>query len=290
MMYRINHRTSYSYSGAVDLSYHMLHLAPRVLPWQRVDELRILSQPAPASKSERTDYFGNRVTYLTLAQPHPKFMVEVEAVVDVRFPPPPADDATPAWETVREALRQPTDPEHIAAAEFVFASPQTPPSAALNAYAEPSFPPGRPILAAVKDLTGRIHRDFGFEPGTTTISTPVDQVLEQRRGVCQDFAHLQLAALRALGLAARYVSGYIRTYHSAKDPLKGSDASHAWVSFFCPGHGWIDVDPTNDLVVDDEHIVLAWGRDYDDVSPIRGVMLGGGDHYLTVAVTVTPQG
>jgi transglutaminase-like putative cysteine protease len=290
MKYKISHRSNYTYSGPVDLSYHMLHLAPRTLPHQRVSDLRIISQPAPDAKSERTDYFGNRVTYLTLAQPHAKFSVEVEAMVEVAFPAPPDEVATPPWESVRDSLRTGGDSELVAAAEFSFASPQTPQSAALIEYAAPSFPAGRPILAAVKDLTSRIHRDFAFEAGATTVSTPVSEVLEQRRGVCQDFAHLELAALRALGLAARYVSGYIRTYHEGKDGLKGSDASHAWVSFFCPGHGWIDVDPTNDLVVGEEHIVLAWGRDYDDVSPIRGVMLGGGDHFLNVAVTVTPQG
>lgn len=289
MRYRISHRSDYTYSGPVDLSYHMLHLAPRTLPHQRVNDLRIISRPAPAAKSDRTDYFGNRVTYLALAQPHAKFSVEVEAVVEVAFPSPPDEAATPPWESVRDALRTGRDGELVAAAEFSFASPQTPPSAALIEYAAASFPAGRPVLAAVKDLTSRIHRDFVFEPGATTVSTPVSQVLEQRRGVCQDFAHLELAALRALGLAARYVSGYIRTYHAETDGLKGSDASHAWVSFFCPGHGWIDVDPTNDLVVAEEHIVLAWGRDYDDVSPIRGVMLGGGNHFLNVAVTVTPQ-
>lgn len=289
MRYQINHRSDYTYSGPVDLSYHMLHLAPRVLPYQRVTDLRIVSQPAPASKSERADYFGNRVMYLSLAQPHAKFSVEVEAMVDVRFPVPPEEGATPPWESVRAALRAPHDADLLAAAEFSFASRQTAPSAAVLAYAAPSFSAGQPILAAVKDLTSRIHRDFAFEPGTTTVSTPVAQILAQRRGVCQDFAHLQLATLRALGLAARYVSGYIRTYHDGRDGLKGSDASHAWVSFYCPGTGWIDVDPTNDLVVADEHIVLAWGRDYDDVSPIRGIMLGGGDHFLNVAVTVTPQ-
>ncbi len=289
MMYRINHRSTYTYSGPVDLSYHLLHLTPRVLQHQRVWDLQITTQPSPTAKTERSDYFGNRLTYLTVAQPHAKFTVEMDAAVDVRFPAPPHETATPPWERVRHALRSAREPDLIAAAEFSFASPQTPPSAALLAYAEPSFTPGRPIFAAVKELTSRIHRDFVFEPGATSVSTPVAQVLQQRRGVCQDFAHLELAALRAMGVAARYVSGYIRTYHKDKAGLKGSDASHAWVSFFCPGTGWIDVDPTNDLVVKEEHIVLGWGRDYDDVSPIRGVMLGGGDHFLNVAVTVTPQ-
>jgi len=291
MIYRVSHKSTYAYSGPVDLSYHLLHLAPRVLPYQRVREMRISSQPAPATTSERTDYFGNKVTYLSLAQPHAKFTVELDATVDVQFPPPPAAETTPPWETVRDQLRAPSDPELVTASEFAFATPQTTPSAEIVAYAEASFPAGRPILAAVKDLTQRIHRDFTFEPGATSVSTPVADVMQQRRGVCQDFAHLEIAALHAMGLAARYVSGYIHSHRMSGDgALTGADASHAWVSFFCPGTGWIDVDPTNDLVVGDEHIVLAWGRDYEDVSPIRGVMLGGGDHSLTVAVTVTPQG
>ena len=289
MMYRINHRSTYTYSGPVDLSYHLLHLTPRVLQHQRVWDLQVTTQPSPTAKTERSDYFGNRITYLTLAQPHSKFTVEMDAAVDVRFPAPPDETATPAWEHVRDAMREAREPDLIAASEFTFATSQTPASAALIAYAEPSFTPGRPIFAAVKDLTSRIHRDFVFEPGATSVSTPVAQVLQQRRGVCQDFAHLELAALRALRLAARYVSGYIRTYRTDQPGLKGSDASHARVSFYCPGTGWIDVDPTNDLVVKEEHIVLGWGRDYDDVSPIRGVMLGGGNHFLEVAVTVTPQ-
>jgi transglutaminase-like putative cysteine protease len=175
------------------------------------------------------------------------------------------------------------------AGEFVFDSPLATPTAEIAAYAAPSFPPGRPLLEAALDLTSRIHRDFTFDPGATIVTTPLAEVMEQRRGVCQDFAHLEIAALRAMGLAARYISGYIRTYHTDSPDLIGSDASHAWISVFCPEFGWIDLDPTNDLVVGDEHIVLAWGRDYGDISPVRGVMLGGGEHFLKVAVQVTPE-
>jgi transglutaminase-like putative cysteine protease len=291
MKYRVTHRSAYAYSGTVDLSYHLLHLTPRVLPYQHVQESRITAQPAPAALSERRDYFGNGVTYLTVSEPHERFAVEMDATVDVSFPAPPPAGETPAWESVRDLLCGGGQPEIVAAAEMSYASTLTPPSADLIAYAEASFTPGRPILEAVRDLTSRIHRDFTFDPGATIVTTPLSEVLQQRRGVCQDFAHLELAALRAMGLAARYVSGYIRTY--AKDggqPVRGSAASHAWVSFFCPGTGWIDVDPTNDLIVGDEHIVLAWGRDYDDVSPVRGVVLGGGEHFLNVAVTVMPLG
>lgn len=289
MMYRVTHRSAYIYSGTVDLSYHLLHLTPRVLAYQRVQDTRLTAHPSPTAISERRDYFGNGVTYLTVAEPHGRFTVEMEATIDVRFPAPPA--TTPPWESVREQLRLSRDPDLIAASEMSFASPLTPPAPEIMAYAQTSFPPGRPLLDAVRDLTTRIHRDFVFDPEATLVTTPLAEVMQLRRGVCQDFAHLELAALRALGLAARYVSGYIRTY--SKDggqPTKGSAASHAWVSFFCPDVGWIDVDPTNDLLVDDEHIVLAWGRDYDDVSPVRGVVLGGGEHFLNVAVTVTPQG
>jgi len=164
-----------------------------------------------------------------------------------------------------------------------------PPSDAFAAYAAPSFSPGRPLLDAVLDLTRRIHDGFVFDPSATEMTTPLTEVLERQRGVCQDFAHAQIAALRSLGLAARYVSGYIRTYGALNGPrLVGADASHAWVSVWCPGPGWVDVDPTNNMVVDDEHIVLAWGRDYGDVSPICGVILGTGEHTLTVGVDVAP--
>jgi transglutaminase-like putative cysteine protease len=202
----------------------------------------------------------------------------MRATLEVDFPPPPDAARTPPWEEVRDTL--PDD-----AVEFSLESPFVTTEAATD-YAAASFPPSRPVLAGALDLTARIHSDFRYDPEATEIATPVAEVMQGRRGVCQDFAHVELAALRSLGLAARYVSGYIRT--SGGTRLAGADASHAWISVFCPGTGWVDLDPTNNLVVREDHIVLAWGRDYGDVSPVRGVILGGGEHRLDVAVEVRP--
>jgi transglutaminase-like putative cysteine protease len=286
MIYRVHHRSTYSYQGVVDLSYHALHLTPRALPHQKVFEQRISVTPLPASTSELADYFGNRITFLTLLAPHNQLVVDMAASVEVRFPDPPPAAATPPWENVRDALRQAGDDAFMDAAEYVHESPLVPVDAGIRDYAGASFTSGRPLLQAVLDLTARIKRDFTFDPAATVVTTPLAEVMANRRGVCQDFAHLQIAALRSFGLAARYVSGYIRSYRVSGPDLAGADASHAWVSVFSPGAGWIDVDPTNDLVAKEEHIVLAWGRDYGDVTPIRGVILGGGEHTLDVAVKV----
>jgi transglutaminase-like putative cysteine protease len=287
MKYEVRHVSTYAYERSVDASYHMLRLTPRALPHQRVLRSEIVAAPAPDSVSERTDYFGNAVRFLTMAEPHERLSIEMTATVEVAFPTPPDPDASPAWERAREAL--PPD-----AVEFAQDSPFVPADGVAD-YAAASFPPGRPILAGARDLTRRIHRDFAYDTEATDLATPVAEVVRLRRGVCQDFAHVELAALRSLGLAARYVSGYIRTGHgtplAGRQPgsaLTGADASHAWVSVFCPGSGWVDLDPTNDLVVGEDHIVLAWGRDYGDVSPVRGVILGGGEHKLEVAVEVRP--
>lgn len=290
MIYAVRHRSSYTYAEAVDLSYHILHLIPRSLPHQRVLEAGLATMPTAAPTSG-TDYFGNHTSFLSVTVPHERFVVESTARVEVapRRPPDPA--AMPSWEAVRDAVSSDRLRDAIEAAEFIHASPLVPLIAEAAAYAMPSFAPGRPFLDALHDLTRRIHRDFTYDPSATAVTTPLADVLERHRGVCQDFAHLQVAALRSMGLPARYVSGYIRTYGSGTGQwLVGADGSHAWVSAWCPGFGWIDVDPTNDLLVGDEHIVLAWGRDYDDVSPIRGVIRGGGAHLPEVAVEVTPAG
>jgi transglutaminase-like putative cysteine protease len=294
MRYRVRHLSSYAYAQPVDLAHHMVRLTPRVTANQQVLDARIASDPAPSAQSEIADYFGNNVTFLSISDRHEHFAVEMTATVDVAFPRPPALGTTPPWEAVRERLCSPDgDAAMVEAAEFAQDSPMAGAGAAdlVPAYAAESFRPGRPLLDAVFDLTRRIHDDFTFDAAATEVSTPLAEVMENRRGVCQDFAHVELAALRSVGIAARYVSGYIRTYQAANGTrLAGADVSHAWVSVFCPGVGWIDVDPTNNLVAREEHIVLAWGRDYGDVSPIRGVILGGGEHALSVAVDVVPLG
>jgi len=288
-IFEITHTTVYDYRAPVTVSHHLMRLTPRALPRQRLMDHGIEVHPTPAATNLRVDYFGNDVTFATIEQTHRQLSVISRSRVAVSPAFIPDSSETPAWETVRGMCRVDRTTSVLEASEFTFASPQVPLEASFAEYAAPSFQPGRPILEAVTDLTARIHREFKFDATATTVSTPLAEVLEKRRGVCQDFAHLQIACLRALGLPARYVSGYLETQPPpGKEKLLGSDASHAWVSFFCPGIGWIDVDPTNNLFPSMQHITLGWGRDYSDVSPVRGVILGAGKHDLKVAVDVVP--
>lgn len=287
MVYKVIHTTTYEYSESVSLSHHEFRLAPRNLPHQRRSSHILEIDPAPAVAREHLDYFGNAVTFVTLEGAHK--ILTVKATSDVSLLPTrqlqPAE--SPAWESVREAGRGAQIGGGLEASEFIFDSPLIKTSDALAFYALPSFGKDRPIFEAVLDLTRRIHRDFKFDAKATTVATPLEQVFKNRRGVCQDFAQLEIACLRSLGLPARYVSGYLET-----DPppgqkrLAGADASHAWVSFYCHGLGWIDVDPTTNITPSTRHVCVAWGRDYSDVSPIRGVILGAGQHSLEVAVDV----
>ncbi len=289
MIYRLRHVTRYSYASPVDLATHVLHLTPRALPGQRVIAAGLRTRPEAARQTAGLDHFGNTVTRLFLEGAHAEFEVTAEAEVEVGFAPPPAADATLAWESVA-ATAAAGGEAAWQAAEFRFPSAMAPADAAVGAYAAPSFWAGRPVLAGLLDLNARIRRDFTFRPGATDIATPVSRVLAARAGVCQDFSHLMIAGLRALGLPARYVSGYLRTRPPpGRKRRVGADASHAWVGCWLgPALGWVDLDPTNDLVVRDEHVVLGWGRDYRDVSPVRGVILGGGTHDLSVAVDLEP--
>jgi transglutaminase-like putative cysteine protease len=290
MRYRVRHVTTYDYSQSVDLAAHMLHLSPRVLPHQRVISARLIADPPPGRVAERDDFFGNAVTWMFLDARHQEFAVTLDALVDVGFPAPPDPSATPAWEHV-DALARSGEAGGWAAAAFCFDSPMVGAEPGATAYAAVSFPPGRPILAGLLELTARIRKDFVFKPGATTVYTPVSRVMTQKAGVCQDFAHVMIAGLRGLGLPARYVSGYLRTRPPPGQPARrGADQSHAWVgSWLGPEHGWVDLDPTNNLVVRDEHVVLGWGRDYGDVSPVRGVLLGGGKHTVEVGVDLIPE-
>ena len=292
MRYRVRHATRYDYAASVDLAAHLLHLTPRGdLPGQRVISAGITATPAASRRRATADHFGNAATWLFLDAPHTSFAVVAEAEVAVDLPAPPVPDATPPWEDVAAAANGlGAAGDAWAAAEFAQASPMAPASPAAGAYAAASFPPGRCILAGLLDLNARIARDFRFRAGVTTIATPVEDVLSRRQGVCQDFSHLMIAALRALGLPARYVSGYVRTRPPPGGTRRrGADQSHAWVgAWLGPGAGWVDLDPTNALVVRDEHVVLGWGRDFGDVSPVRGVVLGGGTHGLAVSVDLEP--
>ena len=283
--YRARHVTSYDYSDAVGSSHQLAHLIPRALPRQTVLASRIEVRPSPAVWSPRRDWFGNEMVQFTIETRHKHLVIEAECEVELRAPPPPAPG--PAWDDVRARLDA-GGPDALDALEFRFDSALVRTSADLAAYAAPSFPPGRPMAEALRDLNARIHSDFTFDPQATTLATPIQEVLANRRGVCQDFAHLAIGCLRSLGLAARYVSGYLRTIPPPGRPrLVGADASHAWLSAWTGGD-WLDLDPTNNCLPGLDHIVLAWGRDYDDVAPVRGIIDGGGSHTLSVAVDVIP--
>jgi len=289
MRFKLRHITAYRYAEQVDLASHMLHLSPRRLPWQQVSALRILCEPTPIRTSVATDHFGNEAHWIFIDQPHQALQVTAESVVDVVFPAAPAPEATPPWEDVVAQARA-AGPRAWAAAEFTFAGPMVPNDQGAGPYVAASFPPGRQILAGLIDVNARIKRDFAFRPLSTTITTSVARVMAQRAGVCQDFAHLMIAGLRALGIPARYTSGYIRTYPQPGRPRRvGADVSHAWVgAWLGEAHGWVDLDPTNNLVVAEEHVVLGWGREFGDVSPLRGIILGGGAHDLAVSVDLAP--
>ncbi len=288
MIYHITHKTSYRYHDAVSVSHHVLRLRPRTLSSQACLSHRVEITPNATSKGIHSDYYGNEVMVIAIEDPHALLTVVAHSEVEVWERTLPEPDETLPWEMVRDARDE--DQEIIEAGEFRYDSPMIRLNAEYARYAQRCFTPGRPIMAAVLDLTRRIYKEFKFDPKATTVATPLDDVFRLRRGVCQDFAHFQIACLRSLGLAARYVSGYLET-----DPppgqarLAGADASHAWASFHCPGYGWIDVDPTNNVIPGLRHVTMAWGRDFSDVSPIRGVILGSGDHTLSVAVDVIPE-
>jgi transglutaminase-like putative cysteine protease len=289
MRYEVRHRTTYRYSQPVSISHHVLRLAPRRCAHQVLHESSIEVSPHPAVRSDALDYFGNPVTYLTIQEQHEQFTIEARSLIDVAAPSPREPSRTTPWDRIFRQLEDNPSPDGIATLQFAFDSPYTHATADLAAYARASFAPGRPVLEAAFDLTRRIHRDFRYDSTATNVSTPVDEVFRLRRGVCQDFAHLELGCLRALALPARYVSGYLLTRPPpGQQKLVGSDASHAWISVWCPEAGWVDLDPTNDTFARDEHVTLAWGRDYGDITPINGVIFGGGDHDVEVAVDVTP--
>jgi len=305
--YRIEHETRYEYAAPVSESWQMARLAPRELPWQRLLSHRLLIDPLPDESETRSDSFGNEVTRFALHRAHELLRVHMTCMVEVLERPDgphaPAVDAPGApppvlqvgsdgepWETVRDRLRPPAPPHDLQVAQAREASSQLPWSGEAFAYAAQSLQAGRDWFAAVTELMRRIHRDFEFEPGATTVSTPVAAVLAKRKGVCQDFAHLMISCLRSHGLPAMYASGYLLTEPPPGKPrLAGADASHAWVRAWSARHGWVEFDPTNDTLADERYVVLGWGGDFADVAPLRGVILGGGEQQLEVKVSVWPQ-
>ncbi|MEM8738406.1 MAG: transglutaminase family protein [Planctomycetota bacterium] len=293
MKYRISHETEYRYTVPVDVGQNQVTLRPRDIPRQRCLDHTLDIEPSPSTTNVRTDYFGNATVLFNVQLPHTRMIVTSVSDVEVNPSPEDSPESSPPWEDIRAAVRGDRSPAGLQALQFVFDSPLIRTAPALTAYAAESFTAGRPVLAATRELTHRIFTDFKYDPTTTTVSTPVDEVFTLRSGVCQDFAHLQIAMLRGLGLPTRYVSGYLRTFKRDGDPkLIGADASHAWLSVFDgtgdPETGWTDFDPTNNQVPGEHHVTVAWGRDYADVSPVKGVIVGGGEHTIDVRVEVKP--
>jgi transglutaminase-like putative cysteine protease len=292
--YHVLHETHYDYGSPVSLSQQQLHLSPRFLAWQQVVEQRIEITPQPTWRRDGQDAFGNPVSWLSFHAPHEVLTIRSAMTVDVLPHRPQNLEASLPWDELRDRLAYGGSAplsEDLQAVRFRFESPHVRVKHELTLYAADCFPPGRPVLLGAQALMAKIFNDFEFDPEATTVATPILEVLENKRGVCQDFAHLMIGCLRALGLAARYVSGYLLTRPPPGKPrLIGADASHAWVSVYSPGsdYDWVDFDPTNDLLPDTEHITIAIGRDFSDISPLRGIILGGGGAEPEVAVTVVP--
>ena len=316
MNYKIIHKTEYSYTYPVNLCYNEARLTPRHHVYQQCNDSQFVVQPEPKECRERRDFFGNTVYYFTIQQPHNQLTVTVTSRVEVkrrelqlnfseaRHPDDLRKHAIPmigigrlqndrvtsaaehlSWEAARRQLHTDSNPEILEIRQYVLNSPMIPVLPELHAYAEKSFTTGRPLLESIEDLSTRLYTDFTYDPGFTTVATPLADVIKYRRGVCQDFAHLGIGCLRTLGFAARYVSGYIETNPPpGKEPLAGADASHAWFSVYLPQLGWVDFDPTNNQMPTDRHITVAWGRDYADVTPLKGVVFGSGTHALSVSV------
>jgi transglutaminase-like putative cysteine protease len=291
--YYVVHETRYGYGQPVALSRQLVRLEPRELPWQECEQFALSITPEPDVLSRSEDAFGNPVTAMCIEKSHAELCVRASYWAVVSDRALPDEGASLPWEAVRDRLAyragRPPAPEDLLAARFLFESPRVRNKREIAAWAADCFPAGTPVLAGARALTERIHQDFVFDPGATTVSTPVTEVFARRRGVCQDFAHFMLSCLRSLGLAARYVSGYLLTHPPPGRPrLVGADASHAWVSVYSPDTGWTDLDPTNGAPAGKDHVTVGWGRDYEDVAPLRGVLLGGGSHSIDIAVTVAP--
>ena len=287
--YRVIHETRYVYTSAVSSARQIAHLTPRSTDWQSVYEHRLTISPPPTEQSEGEDFFGNRVTRFTHDSGFDEQVIHAESLVEVRPHAPARDASSPDWRNVREMCAGGTPALRFELAQFCAASTMAPVLPEAAEYAKDSLREGGPWLTCLLDLTNSIHTGFVFDPTATTLTTPVLEIIENKRGVCQDFAHLMISCLRSVGLPARYVSGYILTHPPAGQPrLTGADASHAWVSAYCPEFGWVDFDPTNGKLADTEFITLGWGRDFSDVTPLRGVVLGSGAQEMEVRVTVMP--
>jgi len=286
--YEVRHETIYDYTEPVFVSEHLAHLVPREMPRQRWISHEVLINPIPTVYQKRIDMFGNQMLAFSIEQNHQHFSTLAKGRVIVQSLSEFTEEG-PSWESVAERMKSPQTQDDFAALPYLFASPFAIFDPSIKHYAQESFPSGRSLLEAVINLMNRIFRDFRYAPCTTRVGTSVAEILRERRGVCQDFAHLMVISLRGLGLPCRYVSGYLLTHPAPGTEKKiGADATHAWASVYIPPWGWVDVDPTNNMLVSDEHITLAWGRDFGDVSPLKGVIIGGGSHRVCVSVDVNP--
>ena len=289
MKYKITHTTTYEYADVVPVCQNLTHLIPRSGERQHCSYQRFMVKPSPTTFNRRVDYFGNPEQEFSIHEGHRVLRITAISKVQVLAVNLPSLDASPGWETIRNDVAAYRTSEDLAAYQFCFSSPQVAKISEMADYARGSFLPGRPALEAAMELNRRIYEDFTYDQGATDVSTPVREVFSNRRGVCQDLAHVAIGCLRSIGLPARYVSGYLRTIPpEGAARLVGADASHAWFSMYCGEMGWIDFDPTNDLLPSEEHVTLAWGRDYGDVAPVRGVFVGGGRHNIVVSVDVAP--
>ena len=294
MLLHVTHETRYDYTPPVETAQHLAHLKPRTTASQRLVSHQLSINPAPAQRSELPDLYGNTRAFFALESTHEELVVTAESVVETSDPVLSTSIARAMpWEEVRERFRYSKGSRFDAASDFVFPSPYVPRHDDFTAYARPSFAAGRPTFDVAMDLTLRIYQDFEYNAGSTEINTPAVEALGQRKGVCQDFAHIMIACFRTIGLPARYISGYLLTQPPPGQPrLIGADASHAWVSVYLPGQDgpgdWVDFDPTNGRQPGEDYVTLAIGRDYSDVSPMRGVLHGGARHTLNVGVTVQP--
>ncbi|MEX1666704.1 transglutaminase family protein [Zhongshania arctica] len=289
MKYRVKHSTRYEYADQVNQGYNVAYLIPRECSGQRVNYSDIRIIPTPTSRIKRVDYFGNVVCHFTLEKPHHSLEVIVDSEVEIAPSEPRLLSGGITCAEVLAALSAGAGQEDMRASEFCFNSPMIANTPQLADFARDLFSSNRPFLEAVSALNSRIFADFKYDPGFSTVATPLDEVLKNRRGVCQDFAHLAIGVLRSLGYAARYVSGYLETLPPpGQVKMQGADASHAWFAVYIPGDEWQDFDPTNDVMPADQHITTAWGRDYSDVTPLKGVVFGGGGKQtLSVAVDVS---
>jgi len=289
MVYNVSHRTTYRYSYPVSVGEHVACLKPRSFSQNRLVQNTLNIHPAPSTLTERVDYFGNILSFFTVEEPHTELIVEAKSHVKIDRPPISQGSFSRPWEESARPLAKDLSDEGLAAYQFQFASPRVRLNQEFAGYALESFTPRRPMREALMELTARIHSDFRFDSKVTNVRTSPEEVFKKRQGVCQDFAHVEIACLRSINVAARYVSGYLRTYPPPGKPrMVGADVSHAWISAYSRDEGWLDMDPTNNVAPTDGHVTLAWGRDYGDISPLRGLILGGGRNALNVEVDIEP--